>query len=77
MSHESMPSAANRPSRLATRRRKAVTINEQDLVSESVLDARHGLPLVLAPRHTRLDLLEWAGSQRDAIEHHLRRYGAV
>jgi alpha-ketoglutarate-dependent taurine dioxygenase len=58
-------------------RRKAVTIPEQGLVRERLLDEASGLPLVIEPALEGVDLVQWASQQREALEQKLLKHGAL
>lgn len=64
-------------SRPSTMRRKAVTLSAQSLVQERLLDATSGLPWLVEPAVTGVDLIQWAREHRDYLEQKVLQYGAV
>lgn len=58
-------------------RRRAITVSEQSLTSERLLDARYSLPLVIEPGAASLNLIEWATQHREALEQKLLQHGAL
>lgn len=59
------------------RRRQAVTLSEQSLVRERLLDAAGGLPWMVEPAVESVDLIHWARQHRDHLEQKVLQYGAV
>lgn len=72
-----MTSPSSSAPALGAIRRKAITVSEQTLVAERVLDHEHGLPLVIEPSATGVNLIEWAARRRDALERKVLEHGAV
>lgn len=69
---------ATRPSpSLGAIRRKAVTVSDQTLVRERPLDPALPLPLVIEPAVAGVDLVAWAGQQREALEKKLLDHGTI
>lgn len=58
-------------------RRKAVKLSTEDLIMVDYLDPEKRFPLVIKPKIVGVDLVAWAGSNREFIEHQLLEYGAV
>src|SRR5215211_1245568 len=58
-------------------RRQAVSLSQQDLVSYSQLQPEQPLPQVVTPAVAGVDLLSWAGSNRETIETQLVQYGGI
>ena len=58
-------------------RRKAVAVTAPNLVTERLLSPEHLLPLVIEPAVSGVDLVAWAGQQREALEEKLLRHGAL
>jgi amino acid adenylation domain-containing protein len=56
---------------------KAFKLSERTLVRESRLDPRMSLPLVLQPEYEGVDLVAWAGQNRDTIEGRLQQHGGM
>jgi len=54
----------------------ALSISQVELVRRSLLRDGDKLPLVLEPS-TNLDLVDWAGSNREALERDLHEHGAI
>ncbi|MGH9825346.1 MAG: TauD/TfdA family dioxygenase, partial [Blastocatellia bacterium] len=64
--------------RLAEAAKKSVTISTSaSLVRAGYLDSRSCLPLVIEPALKNIDLISWAGSNRDRVESDLSRHGAI
>lgn len=57
--------------------RKAVSVRQEDLIATGFLESGASLPLVVSPAMQGVDLIEWAGSQRDWFEKNLYRHGAI
>ena len=66
---------------LKSKRRKAVSVAEMNLVATELLDDGEELPLVVKPAadglDNGLDLAEWAASERLTVERLLLEHGAV
>lgn len=58
-------------------RRQAVSLSQQDLVSYSQLQPNQALPLVVTPAVAGVDLLSWAGTNRETIETQLLKHGGI
>lgn len=58
-------------------RRKAVTVSEQALVKERLLDEEGGLPWLIEPAIAGVDLVQWASSHREHLEQKVLQHGAV
>jgi alpha-ketoglutarate-dependent taurine dioxygenase len=58
-------------------RRQPVSLSRAGLITAEPLDARRGLPLLIQPAVGGVELLSWAGSNRDFIESRLQRHGAL
>jgi alpha-ketoglutarate-dependent taurine dioxygenase/acyl carrier protein len=56
---------------------KAVKLSGHSLLKESRLSPEMSLPLVMRPGVEGVDLVAWAGQNRDLIESRLRQYGAI
>ncbi|MDH1265247.1 TauD/TfdA family dioxygenase [Pseudomonas sp. GD03944] len=72
----SIPPSANRPIAGAARR-KAIVLSEQNLTEGRLLDSENGLPWVIEPSLAGVDLVQWAGQNRDALEQKLLEHGAI
>ncbi len=64
------------PSGLRGRRREAVQVSDQALVSTKLMEGR-SMPLVVRPATDGVDLLEWARGHRAEIEKMLMEHGAL
>jgi alpha-ketoglutarate-dependent taurine dioxygenase len=58
-------------------RRKAITVSEQTLVRERMLDPGQSLPLLIEPAGTGVNLVDWAARHREALERKLLQHGAI
>src|SRR5215813_1421879 len=58
-------------------RRRPISVTDQSLIRISALDAGQSLPVVIQPDFEGVDLIAWAAKQRELIEDHLRRAGAI
>jgi alpha-ketoglutarate-dependent taurine dioxygenase len=58
-------------------RRRLVRLSQEDLVRMDYLDPEKQFPLVIEPRAAGIDLLAWAGNNREMIECKLLERGAV
>jgi alpha-ketoglutarate-dependent taurine dioxygenase/acyl carrier protein len=58
-------------------RPKAVTLTERNIVSESRLSDAMRLPVVFQPEVEGVDLVTWAGQNRETIETRLQEHGAL
>jgi len=56
---------------------KSVTIAERTIVRESSLNAEMKLPVVFQPEYEDVDLVGWAGQNRELIDSRLRQHGAL
>lgn len=56
---------------------KALKLSQRTIVSESRLDARTSLPIVMHPEYEGVDLVSWTKQNRDTIESRLRKYGGM
>ncbi len=65
------------PPALGAMRRKALTVSEQTLVTERMLDPERPLPLVIEPSVTGINLIDWAGKHRATLEQKLLTHGAI
>lgn len=72
-----MSSSPTPPRAIDTRRRKAVTVSEQALVTERLSDVEGMLPWLVEPAIAGVDLVEWARGQRQHLEEKVLQYGAV
>lgn len=59
------------------RRRQVVTVSEQALVREHLLNASGGLPWVVEPAVPGVDPIRWARQHLDHLEQKVLQYGAV
>lgn len=62
---------------LGVPRRKAITLCEQTLVNERLLNTCYSLPLVIEPNDAGINLIEWAARHREALEQKLLQHGAL
>jgi alpha-ketoglutarate-dependent taurine dioxygenase len=69
--------ATPKPRGLRDIRRKAVNVTASEMLKAELPAAGQTLPLLLQPAVENVDLVEWAGHNRDAIEAHLQKYGAI
>jgi alpha-ketoglutarate-dependent taurine dioxygenase len=58
-------------------RRRAVRVNEEELVSFEPFSADTSMLLVARPRHHEIDLAEWTTHHRSLVEQRLRQHGAI
>ena len=65
------------PPRPTAARRKAVTVNEQSLVKEWLMDEVGELPWVIEPALAGVDLVQWASNNRGHMEKKVLQHGAV
>lgn len=65
------------PPRPTAMRRRAVTVSEQSLVKERLLDESGELPWVIEPALAGVDLVHWANKNRDHLEKKVLQHGAV
>jgi alpha-ketoglutarate-dependent taurine dioxygenase/acyl carrier protein len=56
---------------------KAVTLPEKQLIKTNFLQAGQSLPLVIEPDSDEIDLADWTASNREIIESHLLKHGAI
>jgi amino acid adenylation domain-containing protein len=63
--------------RLAATRPRAVSVSRGGLVSASYLETGARLPLVLRPAAADVDLVAWAGANRELVEERLHTHGAI
>ncbi len=56
---------------------KALKVSERTIVRESRLSSQTSLPLVLEPAYEGVDLVTWAGQNRELIEDRLQQHGAM
>jgi amino acid adenylation domain-containing protein len=63
--------------KLAGIKPKAVSVSAEQLVKTSYLQPGQILPLIIQPNVEVLDLISWAGSNRDFIEKELWKHGAI
>lgn len=71
-----LPAKKRSLSELGIRKRKPVTVAQEELV-EMELAAEKRLPLVVKSAVERLSLSAWAASNRESIEIHLLKHGAI
>lgn len=62
---------------LAGVRRKPIGVSQASLINAEPLKAEGLLPLVISPAIEGVNLVLWATSQREFIEAHLRKHGAI
>lgn len=70
-------SAASSLKKLGPVRRKAINTSQEQLIQTRPLADAPGFPLVVEPTVEGLDLITWAGNNRDFTETHLPRHGAL
>jgi alpha-ketoglutarate-dependent taurine dioxygenase len=58
-------------------RRQPISVTDQSLIRISEPEAGRSLPVVIQPDFEGIDLIAWASKQRELIEEHLRRSGAI
>jgi len=58
-------------------RRRAVSLNSEELVTSRPLFASGELPLLVEPRTPGVDLAAWAATRRDLLEERLSRHGGI
>lgn len=58
-------------------RRKALTVSDQSLVTERLLDPALSLPLVIEPAVAGVDLVAWAAQHRESLEQKVLKHGAL
>lgn len=63
--------------RLRATRRKGVDLSEVAGVRTGFLEAGRTLPLLIEPASADVDLAEWATNNRQVLEQHLLRHGAI
>ena len=63
--------------RLRTIGRKAVDLSQMNGIKMDLLQPGETLPLVVMPDAEGIDLVEWAGANRDLIEAELLRHGGI
>ncbi len=63
--------------RLRATRRKGVDLSEVASVKTGFLEEGHTLPLLIEPARADVDLPEWARNNRQMLEQHLLRHGAI
>jgi alpha-ketoglutarate-dependent taurine dioxygenase len=65
------------PKKPQASRRRTITVTDQNLVRISAPDTNQSLPMVIQPDFEGVDLIAWAAKQRELIQVHLLRAGAV
>jgi len=63
--------------RLRATRRKGVDLSEVASVKTGFLEAGQTLPLLIEPARADVDLPDWASNNRQMLEQHLLRHGAI
>ena len=63
--------------RLRSMRRKGVDLSSITEVKLRQLNPEEPLPLVIEPAEEAIDLVEWSGKERESLEAHLLRHGAI
>ena len=63
--------------RFKTAPRKPVSVTPESLVRITSVTPGESFPLVIEPKMTSVNLAAWAGHNRDFIESHLLRHGAI
>lgn len=58
-------------------RRKTVTVSQDTLVTRGFVDPARSFPRQISPASEKLDLIDWARPQRDALVDELHRHGAI
>lgn len=58
-------------------RRKPITVSEQTLVRERMLDPEQSLPLLIEPAGAGVNLVDWAARHRETLERKLLEHGAI
>jgi amino acid adenylation domain-containing protein len=58
-------------------RPKSVKLSDKTLVRESRLNAETRLPVIFEPAYEEVDLIGWAGQNRELIDNRLRQHGAL
>ena len=71
------PERARLPKSFGKARPRTVIFPQESLVSASFLSSEQTLPLVITPAVGDIDLIEWAGTERDFIERNLLKHGAI
>ncbi len=74
---ERMTRQESKLKKLTSIKPKAVSVSAEQLVKTSYLQPGQILPLVIQPNIEVLDLISWAGSNRDFIEKELWKHGAI
>jgi alpha-ketoglutarate-dependent taurine dioxygenase len=69
--------ASTSQKKLGSIQRKALSFGKEDLIRTGSLATAASLPLVVEPAMPGVDLIDWAGSQREWFERHLFRHGAI
>ena len=62
---------------LKATQRKAVSVRPESLVRTTALNADDPFPLVIEPEIDNLNLAIWAGHNREFVETHLLKHGAI
>jgi hypothetical protein len=62
---------------IGTLKRKVLRVSKESLVKTSYLEQGQSLPLVVEPTLAEMDAADWATSNRDFIDTHLRHEGAI
>jgi alpha-ketoglutarate-dependent taurine dioxygenase len=65
------------PSRFNFAKPTPISLSAEKLVRCRLLSEREELPLLIEPAMEHVDLMSWAGDQREEIERLLLRYGAI
>ncbi|HEV8581204.1 MAG TPA: TauD/TfdA family dioxygenase [Thermoanaerobaculia bacterium] len=63
--------------RMGAVRRRAVSVSGETLVKTGPLFPDSDLPLLVEPNVAGLDLVSWAGTNRELVEENLQRYGGI
>jgi alpha-ketoglutarate-dependent taurine dioxygenase len=63
--------------KIGAARRRAVSVTQRTLTSIELLEPGQGLPLVVRPAIAGVDLVAWAGEQRQWIQEQLQIHGAL
>lgn len=63
--------------RFKTIKPKAVSLHQKELIQTGYLQPEKNLPCVMQPDGDDIDLADWAASQREFIETHLFKHGAI
>lgn len=66
-----------KPKKLPAGKRRSINLTDQGLVQISALAAGQPLPMVIQPNYDGVELIAWAVKNRELIEGHLDRDGAV